>query len=71
MNAEKQVIRLNGQEKEIAAKMPLAELLRNLELSPERVAVEINLSIVPRHRYEHTMLCPGDRVEVVTFVGGG
>ena len=38
---------------------------------PEKVAVERNLEIVPRSLFASTVLCDGDRIEIVAFVGGG
>jgi sulfur carrier protein len=40
-------------------------------MKPDRVAVELNLEIVPRSRWEATLLKDGDKLEVVHFVGGG
>ena len=46
-------------------------LLEQVQVDPGRVAVERNLDIVPRKTYGKTALADGDRVEIVTFVGGG
>ena len=62
---------LNGQRKTVDHDPTLASLLRELGLDPRTVAVERNLEIVPRARYDTTVLCEGDTLEVVTFVGGG
>ena len=64
-------IALNGEDRRVPAGISLAALLRILALPPERVAVEHNRTIVPRARFDATMLAEGDRVEVVHFVGGG
>ena len=64
-------IRLNGQEKDVEAGLTLDELLRRLELPDRRVAVERNLEVVPRDRYGATPVEAGDRLEIVTLVGGG
>ena len=42
-----------------------------LGIDPRRVAVEHNLTIVPKDRYATTLLREGDRLEIVHFVGGG
>lgn len=47
------------------------ELLRSLELDPARVAIELNLAILPKAAYATTPLKSGDRLEIVHFVGGG
>ena len=49
----------------------VADLVSALGLGPRRIAVEVNLAIVPRAKYAHTPLRDGDRVEVIHFVGGG
>ncbi len=64
-------ISVNGQGREIAAGTTLSQLLAGLDLGGMRVAVERNLNIVPRNEYDATVLAEGDRLEVVTFVGGG
>jgi sulfur carrier protein len=45
--------------------------LEALAIDPRRVAVELNLEILPKTDYETTLLDEGDRVEIVHFVGGG
>ena len=62
---------LNGQRRTLDRDPTIAVLLRELGLDPRTVAVERNLEIVPRASYDTTVLCEGDTLEVVTFVGGG
>lgn len=65
---------LNGEHHELpadAAQRTVARLLEALELVPKQVAVERNREIVPRSSYADTVLEDGDRLEIVTFVGGG
>jgi len=64
-------IQLNGDPYELAGPMTIAALLAQLEIEPRRVAVEHNLDIVKRARYETTTINEGDEVEIVNFVGGG
>jgi sulfur carrier protein len=64
-------IQLNGQERTVEPGTTLAGLLAAQGLDKVRVAVERNFEIVPRANYGSTALAEGDRVEVVTFVGGG
>ena len=61
---------LNGDERKFSGKT-VTELLSELGISPARVAVELNLDIIPRNIYETTDINPGDRIEIVHFVGGG
>ena len=62
---------LNGRTRQVETGMTLQLLLARLELPPGRVAVERNQSVVPRSRYASEPVEAGDRLEVVTLVGGG
>jgi thiamine biosynthesis protein ThiS len=62
---------VNGEAQSIPPGLTVAGLLERLELPRERVAVERNREIVPRARFGETRLEPGDRLEIVQFVGGG
>lgn len=64
-------IHVNGESRELAESRTLLELLNERGLRPERVAVEVNGELVSRSRYGETRLAPEDRIEIVTFVGGG
>jgi thiamine biosynthesis protein ThiS len=62
---------LNGQAKEIPDPSSLADLVSSLGLPAHRLAIEHNLKIVKRERWKQQYLSPGDKVEIVHFVGGG
>lgn len=64
-------IKLNGEPYELPAYESVAALLARLELTGRRVAVELNLDIVPRSQHDSTLLNDGDQVEVVHAIGGG
>ncbi|MCP3176913.1 sulfur carrier protein ThiS [Desulfuromonas sp. KJ2020] len=64
-------ILLNGREKTLEAALTVAELIEQLQLADDRVAVELNRAIVPRQAFATTHLQDGDRIEIVHFVGGG
>ena len=64
-------ITLNGERREIPAALSVADLVRNLGLKAEHVAVEVNSDLVTRSRLPETMIADGDVLEVVTLVGGG
>lgn len=64
-------IQLNGDAFEVPAGETVAGLLERLDLTRRRVAVELNLEIVPRGQHATTALAEGDRVEVVHAIGGG
>lgn len=62
---------INGEEREFAEGITIFEFLKELEIKPQAIAVELNLEIVPKSKYEETPLRDGDRVEIVRMVGGG
>ncbi len=64
-------IKLNGKVRDVSDGATVRQLLDELRLQPERVAVQVNLDIVKRERYAETTLRPGDAVEVLTFMAGG
>jgi sulfur carrier protein len=64
-------INVNGQQQAINDGATIAELLSELGLESRHVAVEVNLEIVPRGKHAEHRLAEGDRLEVVTLVGGG
>ena len=61
----------NGEPRVLAAGTTVAGFLAELKLDSRRVAVEVNLQLVPRQRHAETILSDGDRVEIVTLVVGG
>ena len=62
---------INGQARQIADGTSILALIGELGLAGKPVAVERNREIVPRAQHGTTVLAAGDRLEVVTFVGGG
>ncbi len=64
------MVKVNGTELDIAGKT-LADYLATTKYDRNRIAVEINCSIVPKADYDSTVLKDQDSVEVVSFVGGG
>jgi len=62
---------LNGEARAFEAVSTLAALVEALGLDKRKVAVERNLSIVPRSAYAKTPIAEGDRIEIVHFIGGG
>jgi len=64
-------IHVNGEARDVTDGVTLAALLEQLELQPRYTAVEVNLDVVPRARHAEFVLSPGDRLEIVTLVGGG
>lgn len=64
-------LHINGEQREFPDGLTVAALVAQLGMKPDRVAVELNLEIVPRTQWETTTLKDGDKLEVVHFVGGG
>jgi thiamine biosynthesis protein ThiS len=62
---------INGEDREVADNLSLAELITQLDLTPERIAIELNQNVVRRTDWVSTVLKENDRVEIVHFVGGG
>ena len=70
---ERGAVRLtvNGEMRVFDAARTVAELVTSLGLDTRKVAVELNLAIVPRSTYHSTPVNDGDRIEIVHFIGGG
>lgn len=66
----KTMVKINGESLDIAGKT-VAEYLETTNYDPKRIAVERNGDIVPKAKYDETVLMNGDSIEVVSFVGGG
>ena len=64
-------IAVNDQTRQVAEGTTVAELLEQLGLADKHVAVEVNLELVPRRQHAEHSLADGDRLEIVTLVGGG
>jgi thiamine biosynthesis protein ThiS len=62
---------VNGESRPASVEATVADLLRELGLNSSRVAIERNLEILPRPKWQETRLVAGDRFEIVQFVGGG
>ena len=62
---------MNGASQLVPAGSTIASLLALLGVERARVAVERNKDVVPKKSYDLVTLAAGDRVEIVTFVGGG
>ncbi len=62
---------INGEVRAVDDAPNLGALVTALGLDLRKVAVELNLEIVPRSLYAKTPVCDGDRIEIVQFVGGG
>ncbi|HEY5627357.1 MAG TPA: sulfur carrier protein ThiS, partial [Nitrospira sp.] len=64
-------IQVNGELRQCRAGSTIGDLLRDLDINLERVAVELNLEILDRKSFDQQGLCEGDKVEIMSFIGGG
>ena len=62
---------INGEDRDFAAVATLSDLLAQLGMKPDRVAVELNRELAPRDLWKSITLKDGDKLEIVHFVGGG
>jgi thiamine biosynthesis protein ThiS len=64
-------ITVNGESRDVPDGITLSDLIESVGTRSERVAVEVNLEVVPRQRYGERQIREGDAIEIVRFVGGG
>ena len=64
-------ITLNGEPRDVPPGTTVAALLESLRIPARGSAVERNRELVPRRDHAAATLEPGDRIEIVTLVGGG
>ncbi|MDZ4820116.1 MAG: sulfur carrier protein ThiS [Planctomycetota bacterium] len=64
-------ITLNGETRTVPPDTTVSQVIDQLGLNPRYVAVEVNLDLVPRTSHADQRLHEGDRLEIVTLVGGG
>jgi sulfur carrier protein len=71
MPAESICVYINGEPHRVPGQQTVAALLAALHVPGERVAIELNKSIVRKREWESTLVGEGAQVEIVEFVGGG
>jgi thiamine biosynthesis protein ThiS len=64
-------VTINGQNKEVSSEMNLIQLLKNLELPTERIAIELNKDVIRKKDWEQIKVSDQDKIEIIHFVGGG
>ncbi|PYV60239.1 MAG: thiamine biosynthesis protein ThiS [Acidobacteria bacterium] len=62
---------INGEHRQFVSISTVSTLLEQLNMKPDRVAIELNRELLPRDRWAATQLQDGDTLEIVHFVGGG
>ena len=64
-------IRLNGEIRQVTDQCSISEVLKILDLQNKRVAVEVNLEVIPRAQHASFTLAANDNIEIIHAVGGG
>ncbi len=64
-------ITLNGEKKEVQSEINVSELLDVFSLPSERIAIELNKSVVRKKDWENIKINEADKIEIIHFVGGG
>jgi thiamine biosynthesis protein ThiS len=64
-------VTLNGERRNFPPQTTLLDVVRALNLEPERVAIELDRAIVKREMWSGTIVASGAEIEIVQFVGGG
>jgi thiamine biosynthesis protein ThiS len=62
---------LNGKPKQVSPNTTIMDILKEHHLKPEQVVIELNERIVERKKFRATPFQAGDKIEILTFVGGG
>jgi thiamine biosynthesis protein ThiS len=65
------IVTINGERREIPDGLSVSAMLDHLGMAGDRVALERNLDILPRARWQETQVQSNDSFEIVHFVGGG
>lgn len=64
-------ILINGKKREIKENITISDLLKELNIKEEQVAVEVNLKIIDKKEFENVYIKENDKIEIVHFMGGG
>lgn len=64
-------VTVNGEKQHINAGTSVSSLLSMMNISPQRVAIEYNMEILDKNKFDSVLLKEGDSLEIITFVGGG
>jgi len=62
---------LNGKKFEVKKKDTITQLLKKIDIKSSKVAIEVNKVVIPKEKYRDFKFKKNDKVEVVTFIGGG
>tara|TARA_B100000963_G_scaffold348355_1_gene355819 strand:+ start:2970 stop:3170 length:201 start_codon:yes stop_codon:yes gene_type:complete len=62
---------LNGKKFDVNKKDTIAQLLKKIDIKSSKVAIEVNKVVIPKEKYRNFKFKNKDKVEIVTFIGGG
>lgn len=62
---------VNGEQRDVSDGLTAEQLVKEMDITGKRIAMEVNLEIVPRSSYAEHIFNDGDKVEIVHAVGGG
>ena len=62
---------LNGKKFELKKKDTISQLLKKIDIKSSKVAIEVNKVVIPKEKYKYFKFREKDKVEIVTFIGGG
>ena len=71
MSEDGMLIEVNGKEQKISQGTTLLDIVQTMGVDHKRVVVEHNLQIADKEKLADTVVCEGDKIEVIHFVGGG
>ena len=64
-------IQLNGKKLKIRMNLSVKDLLKKYRLEENKIAIELNCIILPKHQYKRKKIKNNDKIEIVHFIGGG
>ena len=64
-------ILVNGLKQNVPPQTNVVQLLEQLDIVPDRIAIEVNLTVIDRAAYHERIFNEGDKVEIISFIGGG
>ncbi len=64
-------VKINGEMRQISTGLSVTELIKNLSMTNEKLAIELNKEVVRKKNWDETLVNPNDVIEIIHFVGGG
>jgi len=64
-------IQLNGKKVKIQRNLSIKDLIKKYRLKENKIAIELNGTILPKEHYKNKKVKNNDKIEIVQFIGGG